>query len=469
MNHEELIAEKTNNDLITAIDIGTTKIVAIVGRKEIGGKIRIIGMASVPTPENSVMRGCVMNIEDVAQAIRSAVDKVESKVGHKFVSAFVGIAGQHISSQRNSLSKLICSTDYEIFQSDVDSLIQDIYSISLEPGQEIIHVIPQNFAVDNEIGVIKPVGMFGRKLVGNFHIVIGETNSAKNVERCVNRAGIAVSGLILEPLASAAAVLTKDEKDAGVALVDIGGGTTDIAVYHEGILQATYVLPYGGNVVTSDIKSGCNILPRHAEELKTKFGSALSEFAPKNSSAVIPGISGREPKEIPLKVLSEIIQARMEEIIDQVMFRIENSGYHGKLSAGIALTGGGSMLKNLDTLMKFRTGMDVRNAYPINYLSAETSEDIKNAKYSTSVGLLLEGMKISEKPMTLKKSNVQTVYRAPQENKETPKEQLKEPVITEKQTLNPENNEDQSTKDSQKSSRLKDFLDSLFDKRDTDL
>jgi cell division protein FtsA len=461
MNHEVSFAEQTNQNLITAIDIGTTKIVAIVGRKEHSGKIRILGTGSVPTPEDSVKRGSVSNIEDVSKAIKQAVEKAEKKSGIKFTSAFVGIAGQHIKSQRNSHSKLITSKDHEIFASDIDSLIADMHRISLEPGQEIIHVIPQNYVVDNEIGVMKPVGMFGKKIVGNFHIVIGEVTSAKNIERCVNRADIQVSGLILEPLASSSAVLTKDEKEAGVALVDIGGGTTDIALYHEGILQHTAVLPFGGNVVTSDIKTGCSILQRHAEELKLKFGDSLAEFAPKNHLAVIPGISGREPKEIQVKTLAEIIQARMEEIIDQIMFELENSGYAQKLGAGIALTGGGSLLKNLPALMKFRTGLDVRTASPINYLAADTLEEVKSPKYSTAVGLLLEGSRMAEKNPTKIQPQI-NLEAAPNKSIPTVTEER-----AEENTVN--KNEPKKSNSSSGKGKFGEFIETLFGDKDTEL
>jgi cell division protein FtsA len=233
--------------------------------------------------------------------------------------------------------------------------------------------------------------MSGQRLEANFHIVIGQTASAKNIERCVNRVGLKVSDLILEPLASAEAVLTDDEKEAGVVLVDIGGGTTDVAVYYDGIVRHTAVIPFGGNVITNDIKEGCQILQRQAESLKIQFGSALGDIAPEDKIVTIPGISGREPKEISFKNLAYIIQSRMEEIIDTVSFEIENSGYAEKLSAGIVLTGGGAMLKHLPQLVKFKTGFDVRIGYPNEHLAADTSEEINVPTFSTAIGLILKG------------------------------------------------------------------------------
>jgi cell division protein FtsA len=283
------------------------------------------------------------------------------------------------------------TSDDEITRDDIIKLIEDMYKIPIDVGEEIIHVLPQNFIVDNETGVKNPVGMSGRRLEANFHIVIGQVASAKNIEKCVNRVGLEINELILEPLASSEAVLTEDEKEAGVALVDIGGGTTDVAVYYDSIIRHTAVIPFGGNVVTKDIKEGCAILNRQAESLKIQFGSALGDIAPEDKVVTIPGISGREPKEISFKSLAYIIQSRMEEIIDAVTFEIENSGYYEKLSGGIVLTGGGALLRHLPQLVKFKTGMDVRIGFPNEHLTGEVSDDVNQPMYSTSIGLVLKG------------------------------------------------------------------------------
>jgi cell division protein FtsA len=248
--------------------------------------------------------------------------------------------------------------------------------------------------VDNETGVKNPVGMSGKRLEANFHIVVGQIASARNIEKCINRCGLRVNQLILEPLASAISVLTEDEIEAGVALIDIGGGTTDIAVFFDDVIRHTAVIPFGGNVVTSDIKEGCSILTRQAEALKVQFGSALGDLAPEDKVVTIPGISGREPKEISFKSLAYIIQSRMEEIIDAVLFELENSDCMEKLSAGIVLTGGGSLLRHLPQLVKFRSGLDVRVGYPSEHLASETREEINQPMYSTSIGLLLKGDEI---------------------------------------------------------------------------
>ena len=388
-----MMRQKSN--YVAAVDIGTTKIVSLVGRMNENNKLEILGMSK--TVSKGVKRGVVLNIEETVSAIRQTVEEAEKQSGIQFSDVFVGIAGQHIKSIKNRGYINLGADRDEIVKKDVDDLISDMYNISIDPGEEIIHVLPQNFIVDSETGVKNPVGMSGRRLEANFHIVIGQIASAKNIEKCVKRVGLRVDQLILEPLASSAAVLTDDEKEAGVALIDIGGGTTDVAVFYDDSIRHTAVIPFGGNVITKDIKEGCKILHRQAEALKTQFGSALGDLAPEDKVVTIPGINGREPKEISFKNLAYIIQMRMEEIIDAVMFEIENSGCMDKLSAGVVLTGGGALLKHIAQLVRFHTGMDVRIGYPVEYLAGQASDEINNPQYATSVGLLLKGWEIINK------------------------------------------------------------------------
>ncbi|HDR88462.1 MAG TPA: cell division protein FtsA [Bacteroidetes bacterium] len=382
------------NDYVAAIDIGTTKIVAIAGRKNEQGKLDVLGMAK--TPSKGVKRGVVLNIEETVHAIRTVVEEAQAKLGVKFGNVFVGIAGQHIRSVRNRGYINRDPDQEEISREDIIALIDDMRKIHVDVGEEIIHVLPQDFIVDNETGVKNPVGMSGHRLEGNFHIVIGQTASARNIEKCVRKVGLNIHQLVLEPLASAEAVLTDDEKEAGVALVDIGGGTTDIAVYYDNVIRHTAVIPFGGNVVTNDIKEGCSILLRQAESLKMQFGSALGDIAQDDKVVTIPGISGREPKEISFKSLAYIIQSRMEEIIDAVTFEIESSGYLDKLAAGMVLTGGGALLRHLSQLVKFRTGLDVRVGLPNEQLAGDADQEVNQPMYSTSVGLVLKGYEILE-------------------------------------------------------------------------
>jgi len=411
---------------VAAIDIGTTKIVAIVGKKNENGKIEILGLSKAPS--KGVKRGVVLNIEETVSAIETTVEDVQRRSGIMFSEVFVGIAGQHIKSMKNRGYITREAYDDEIKKEEVFRLIEDMHKIHIEIGEEIIHVIPQNFIVDNETGVKSPIGMCGRRLEANFHIVIGQVAAAKNIEKCIRKANLSVKDMILEPLASSDAVLTDDEKEAGVVLVDIGGGTTDVAVYYDNIIRHTAVIPFGGNVVTKDIKEGCAILQRHAEQLKIQYGSALGDIAPEDKVVSIPGISGREPKEISFKSLAYIIQSRMEEIIDAVNFEIQNSGYADKLAAGVVITGGGAMLKHLPQLMKFKTAMDVRIGLPNEHLAGSAKNEINQPMYATSVGLIMRGFDFLE---TYKKSfNASTKedYLKPKTPEVTQKEEKVEEV-----------------------------------------
>ncbi|WP_439184895.1 cell division protein FtsA [Carboxylicivirga taeanensis] len=380
-----------NNEpnIIAAIDIGTTKIVAIVGRKLDNGKLQLLGMEQVPS--TGVKRGVVLNIDETVASIKKAIARVEEKLDIQLTDVYVGIAGQHIKSLRNRGYRFI-ESGLEITQEDVDHLFDDNYKIPVEAGEKIMHVIPQDYIVDNEMGVKNPVGMSGRRLEGNFHIVLGRIASVKNIEKCMRRVALQLNDLILEPLASSKSVLTEEEKEAGVVLVDIGGGTTDVAVFYDGIIRHTAVIPFGGNVITSDIKEGCSVLYKQAEALKVQFGSAMGDIAREDMVVTIPGMSGWEPKEISFRSLAYIIQARMEEIIDYVMFQIENSGCYDKVGSGIVLTGGGALLKNLPQLIKFRTGLDVRIGLPNQCLEGELPAEAKQPNFATSIGLVLSAM-----------------------------------------------------------------------------
>jgi cell division protein FtsA len=398
---------------VAAIDIGTTKIVAIVGSKNENGKIEILGLSKAPS--KGVKRGVVMNIEETVNAIQTTVDDVQKRSGIIFSEVFVGIAGQHIKSMKNRGYIMRDAYDDEIQKEEVFKLIEDMHKIHIEIGEEIIHVIPQNFIVDNETGVKSPIGMCGRRLEANFHIVIGQVAAAKNIEKCIRKANLTVKDMILEPLASSDAVLTEDEKEAGVVLVDIGGGTTDVAVYYDNIIRHTAVIPFGGNVITKDIKEGCAILQRHAEQLKIQYGSALGDIAPEDKVVSIPGISGREPKEISFKSLAYIIQSRMEEIIDAVNFEIQNSGYAEKLAAGVVITGGGAMLKHLPQLMKFKTAMDVRIGLPNEHLAGSAKNEINQPMYATSVGLIMRGFDYLETYRKTFNAGIKEEYVRPKE------------------------------------------------------
>lgn len=406
----------TKTNTVAAIDIGTTKIVAIVGRQNENNKLDILGYGSALS--TGVKRGVVLNIDQTVKAIKAAVAKAEEQAGMKITDAYVGIAGQHIRSMRNRGYINRDSYDEEIKDSDVKELIDDMHKIPIEIGEEILHVLPQSFIVDNETGVKNPVGMFGKRLEANFHIVISDIAAANNIKKCVNRSNINVRSLVLEPLASSEAVLTDDEKEMGVALVDIGGGTTDVAVFYDGIIRHTAVIPFGGNIVTQDIKQGCNILERYAEELKVKFGSSLADKAQENKVVSIPGINGRPPKEISFKNLAHIIQSRMEEIIAQVYFEVEASGMMKNLGAGIVLTGGGALLKNLSQLVAFKTGMDVRMGLPTQGIESKVIDEVNQPIFATGVGLTLLGL--NDENSCCKEQEAQHIEPKVEEIKEVP-------------------------------------------------
>jgi cell division protein FtsA len=271
-----------------------------------------------------------------------------------------------------------------------------MHRLVMSPGEEIIHVIPQEYIIDSEIGIKNPIGHAGIRLEGNFHIITGQVSAVKNIFKCVNRAGLETVDLHLEPLASADAVLSDEEKEAGVVLVDIGGGTTDVAIFYDGIIRHTAVIPFGGNIITDDIKEGCGIIKTQAEQLKVRFGSALAQENQENEIISIPGLRGRPHKEISIKFLAQIIQARMEEILEFVLFEIKSSGYERKLSAGIVVTGGGSLLKHLPQLVMLTTGMDCRIGTPNEHL-AGNDDELKNPLYATGVGLVMKGIEKYER------------------------------------------------------------------------
>jgi cell division protein FtsA len=382
-----------DSEIIVGLDIGTTKIVAMVGRKNEHGKIEILGYGR--STSIGVKRGVVSNIERTVQSIRAAVDEAENKSGVDIKFVNVGIAGQHIKSIQHHGVLMRSNYDNEISQLDIEALIQDMFKLVMLPGEEIIHALPQEYIIDNEKGIKDPIGMCGIRMEANFHIITGQIAAAKNIYKCVNRANLEASDLILEPLASAEAVLSKEEKEAGVALVDIGGGTTDIAIFQEGIIRHTAVIALGGDIITEDIKEGCSIIKDQAEMLKIRFGSALSSESKDNEIVSIPGLRGREPKEISLKNLANIIQARMEDIIEHIYYEIKNSGYEKRLIAGIVVTGGGAKLKHVSQLIEYMTGMDTRIGYPNEHL-AKGADEIASPMFATSVGLVIKGFELSD-------------------------------------------------------------------------
>ena len=380
-----------NDKIVVGLDIGTTKICAIVGRKNEFGKLEVLGMGKAES--DGVIRGIVTNIDKTVNAIEKAVKEAEDQSGIDIRVVNVGIAGQHIKSSIHHGSITRNSNDDEITIEDINRLTNDMYRIVIPPGSEIIHVMPQDYTVDYEDGIKDPVGMSGVKLEADFHVITAQTNAINNINKCVKRAGLEIENLILEPLASSLAVLSEEEKEAGICLIDIGGGTTDIAIFHDNIIRHTAVIPFGGNIITSDIKQGCMVMQHQAELLKTKFGKAIGEEASPNEIVAIPGIRNRAPKEISIRNLANIIEARMEEIIELAHTEIITSGFENRLAGGIVITGGGSQLNSLKQLVEYMTGMDARIGYPNEHLGKSKVESVKSPMYATSVGLVLSGFR----------------------------------------------------------------------------
>ena len=432
--------EKEN--IAVGLDIGTTKIVAMIGKKNEYGKLEILGVGK--SKSLGVKRGVVDNITQTIQSIQLAVKDAEANSGYKIKDVVVGIAGQHIRSIQHSDYISRSNAEEVIGDKDIDLLINQVHKLAMLPGEEIIHVLPQEFKIDGQSEIKEPIGMCGGRLESSFHVVVGQASSIRNIGRCIQSSGIELSGLTLEPLASADAVLSQEEKEAGVALIDIGGGTTDLAVFKDGIIRHTAVIPFGGNVITEDIKEGCSIIEKQAELLKIKFGSAWPGENKDNEIVSIPGLRGRDPKEITLKNLSKIIHARVVEIVEQVYVEIKNYGHEEqkkKLIAGIVLTGGGSQLKHLKQLVEYITGMDTRVGYPNEHLAGDSDSDITSPMYATAVGLVMDSLSRQEK----------TIIEIPEDNDAEMEQELT-------QIPEPSRNKDRGFLD-KLTERVKHFLD----------
>lgn len=380
-----------NDKIVVGLDIGTTKICAIIGRKNEFGKLEVLGMGKAVS--DGVIRGIVTNIDKTVNAIQKAVTEASEMADVNIGEVIVGIAGQHIRSSVHHGVIIRNPKDDEITVEDVRRIANDMENIVVPPGNSIIHVMPQDYTVDYEDGIKDPVGMSGARLEADFHIITAQTTAINNINRCVKRADLISKDLILEPLASSLSVLSDLDKEAGVCLVDIGGGTTDIAIFYDNIIRHTAVIPFGGNIITSDIKEGCMVMQNQAELLKTKFGKAIAEEANPNEIVSIPGLRNRPAKEISIKNLSSIIEARMEEIIEMVQSEIVASGMYKKLAGGIVLTGGGAMLNGVSQLFEYMTGLDTRIGYPNEHLGKSKIEEVKSPMYATTVGLVLAGFK----------------------------------------------------------------------------
>jgi cell division protein FtsA len=381
---------KKEQPIIVGLDIGTTKVVAIAGRKNEFGKLEILGFGKADSA--GVSHGVVLNIEQCIRSIEQAIDKcMQSNANLEINEVYVGIAGQHIKSLQTRGDRVRSLTDDEITKEDIDLLIKDQYKTYIPAGDQIIDIIPQDFMIDNTPNILDPIGMSGVKVGANFHIVTGDRNAIRNIKRCVDKSNLKTNDLVLQPLASAAAVMNNEDLEAGVAIVDIGGGTTDMAVFYDGILQHTAVIPYAGTNITNDIRQGLGVLRAQAEAMKVQFGMALADEAKTNAYITIPGLRGLPPKEISVKNLAHIIQARTEEILDYVMYHLKQVNLDKRLFGGVILTGGGSQLNHLIQLTEYKTGLGARIGQPNEHLAGGHHESLNHPMYATCIGLILRG------------------------------------------------------------------------------
>jgi len=452
------------DNIAVGLDIGTTKIVAMIGKKNEYGKLEILGVGK--SKSLGVHRGVVNNITQTIQSIQQAVFDAENNSGFKINDVVVGIAGQHIRSIQHSDYVSRPNVEEVIGEEDIDTLIGQVHKLAMLPGEEIIHVLPQEFKIDGQAEIKEPIGMYGGRLESSFHVVVGQAASIRNLGRCVKSAGLELSGLTLEPLASADAVLSQEEKEAGVALIDIGGGTTDLAIFKDGIIRHTAVIPFGGNVITEDIKEGCSIIEKQAELLKTRFGSAWPGENKENEIVSIPGLRGREPKEISLKNLSKIIHARVVEIIEQVYAEVKLYGHEDpkkKLIAGIVLTGGGAQLKHIKQLVEYITGMDTRIGYPNEHLAGDSNEELSSPLYATAVGLVMNSIRNNTKSATpfieFKRDEPEELYTQVVVEKQTVEEEMAQAKIS--KSTQPETTDDRIKRSffDKYIDKIKEFLD----------
>ncbi len=381
-------------EIIVGLDIGTTKVCTVVASVDESGKFNVLGVGR--SPSDGLTRGVVTNIDKTVRSIQSAIAEAESRSGIKIQSAIVGIAGDHIQSFQSRGVIAISGPENEISQADVNRLIEDTKRVALPSDRRIIHVIPQEFIIDGQNGVNDPVGMSGVRLEANVHIITGLVTAAQNIYKCVQRAGLHISDMVLEPLASSYSVLDEEEKEVGTALLDVGGGTTDLAIFEDRTIRFTAVIPIAGNQVTNDIRKGLGVLSEQAEKLKCQHGFTYLPGVVDNEPIILPGIGGRPPLEIDKKLLAQIIQPRMEEIFEIAAMEIKRSGYSRHLSAGIVLTGGGSLIKGASELAREVLGLPVKIGIPGGF-SAGLVREIENPIYATCVGLVLHGLRHKDK------------------------------------------------------------------------
>ncbi|MDD3033224.1 MAG: cell division protein FtsA [Bacteroidales bacterium] len=379
--------------LVAAIDLGTTKVVSIVGEKTESG-YRIVALKEAPS--KGVMRGEVVNIQNVLESLKPTLEEIRAEENIEIDEVYVGIAGQNIKCNTARISRNRSRSSEWITEKEVAEMEREMFNSRVNAGEKILHVIPQSYNIDDNTGIREAVGMTGTRIEGDYKLFIGKTNSVEHSKIVIERAGLKLKDLVLEPVASAKAVLTEDEMELGVAMVDMGGGTTDLLIIQDNIVRHTAVIPFGGNSITEDLRQGCGVSLRNAEQMKIQYGSCYSDRAPENKTVIIPGLGGRDSREVSFKVIAGIIEARVEEIVDAIMYEIENSGFQDRLHAGIVITGGASQLKDLRDYISFRTGFDARIASPNMGVTIDGCDGTYKPGSSTAVGLVIHGFELEE-------------------------------------------------------------------------
>ena len=376
------------NDTVVAIDLGTSKIAVLVGRKTQDGKLDVLA-SSMSDSLSGVVRGEIKNTEHVSKALKETIGRIEQDLGISIREACIGVSGQHVKTLKHSGYIFIENSDGEVRQRDVQRLNESMNNIQIPVGETIIQILPQEYRLDDEPDVREPVGMIGNKLDASFNILVGDKAAVSRIDKTLSKDNISATGHLLNPLAAAEAVLVPDEKELGVCVVDIGGGTTDVCIYHDNIIRHVAIIPLGGNIINRDIRS-YGILERRVEGLKVKFGGAVGKMERADKFITIPGLNARDPKEISCRNLASIIEARLLDIIDSVKHEIQKTGYEDRLGAGIVLTGGTALTRNIDVLFHNHTGCDVRVALPDTHVTEASVELVNSPVYSVAVGLLLK-------------------------------------------------------------------------------
>lgn len=402
------MSEKISN--VAVVDLGTNKTVCLIGREANDHRIEVIGHSVMPSA--GIRRGVVLNIAEAARVIKAVVAQASVKADSSVQKLYLNVTGQNFATVQLNLQKSI-EPGCTITQSDIRELKEKArFNVKLNEGDKVYHVITQSYEVDGESGVVNPIGIRGQLLSADYRLIIGPELYEQNIQAAVKMAGYEMVRCMVNPLAAAESVISDDEKEAGVAVVDLGAGTSSLAVYSDNAMCYSSIIPFGGNLITNDIKEGCSILARQAESLKVQFGQALGEAAESNKIITIPGINGWEPKEISVKTLAYIIQARMEEILESIAYQIQISGLAESLNAGIVLTGGGAKLARLAPLVRYKTGIQTRIGYPMVPLTIEQEKIMESPQFATAFGLLKRAAKDSAA------ANIQVVHDEQAESEE---------------------------------------------------